>query len=200
MKLPLLYTVTTLLVGSINAAILSETQHITNGLDRQIAEPYKSRDVKGGLNAAAEYFKGPKVSKQNLKSKTKENFAAAAEYFKAPDTNELRSDALILAQERLAGAAEYLKAPEFPKRISRNEVKDARAAAAEYFKAPESPRHNNRDIRTAESSAAAAEYFRAPEYHFKVNHSKKNLAAVRRQMFRPTTKAPRLRFIRLGLV
>uniref|UniRef100_A0A034WDM2 Uncharacterized protein n=1 Tax=Bactrocera dorsalis TaxID=27457 RepID=A0A034WDM2_BACDO len=192
MKLLLLYSINTLIVVSINAAILPGTQHITKDLDRQIAELYRTRDVNDSMNAAAEYFKAPQASKQNLKTENKEHLAAAAEYFKAPDVSELRSIALILAQERLAAAAEYLKAPEFPKRLSATKVENARAAGAEYFIAPESARHNTRIDR---SKAAAAKHFHASDYYPK---RRKYLATHGGPMFRPTEKAHRGRFVRWG--
>nr|XP_036230480.1 uncharacterized protein LOC118683143 [Bactrocera oleae] len=182
MKLLLLFTVTTCIVVRIDAAILSDTQHITNDLDRQITDLYKARDVK-----------------ENLKSRTKESLAAAGAYFKTPDAGELRSNALNLAQERLAAAAEYLKAPEYPKHLSRTQMENARAAVAEYFKASVPPRHNTRIDRTVESLAAAAEYFQAPENYSKmIKVAKKSLAAVRKPLSRSTKKTPRHRFVRLG--
>lgn len=198
MKLLLLYSISTLIAVSINAAILPETQHITKDLNGQIAELYRSRDVKDSMNAAAEYFRAPQASKQNLKTKTKERLASAAEYFKAPDASKLRSNALILAQERLAAAAEYLKAPEFLKRLSETKVNNARAAAAEYFRAPESLSHNTKIDRTAERLTAAAEYLKAPEFPKRLSGTKvENVRAAGAEYFRaPESPSPNTRIYR----
>uniref|UniRef100_A0A0A1XJT5 Sodium channel protein type 11 subunit alpha n=1 Tax=Zeugodacus cucurbitae TaxID=28588 RepID=A0A0A1XJT5_ZEUCU len=178
MKLLLLFTISTLIVGSINAAILSEIQDITNDLDRQ------------SLAAAAEYLRAPELPKRASNTKVENPLDAAAEYFKAPEYLPNHHKGVDRVAESLAAAAEYLRVPELPERSSRTESEDTHAVAAEYFEAPELPKLNIRNVRAKKNLAAAAEYI---ELRRKIN-------AARRRMFGTTTPAPCRCYHRPGVI